>query len=246
MSEEADRSKTTVSTAEESKVATQEAPGARSSEARKTKAQDSGDGSKSKVDRVPEETIGKSEATGRGAADGEGTKKPASASKSDPAKSAKAATKGSTDEANRKSALKKEVVEHALKKAGKKDKEKQHYFKRKLNSITGDKSNGEALSFIVAAIIFVIIASFIDNPAARKRLMPEYRIINNHLFDMQNDFSTALIISLRKKHQYSAHSQPRKRFLTQDEYNQNLIDKMFSADFFARHGLTDIVAGSKA
>ena len=75
--------------------------------------------------------------------------------------------------------------------------------------------------------------------------MPEYRIINNHLFDMQNDFSTALVISLRKKHQYSAHSQSRKRLLTQDEYNQNLIDKMFSADFLARHGLTDAVMGGK-
>ena len=136
-------------------------------------------------------------------------------------------------------------MEQALKKAGKKDKEKQHYFKRKLTAITGDKSNGEALSFIVAAIIFVIIASFVDNPAARRRLSPEYRIVNNHLFDMQSDFSTALIVNLRKKHQYSAHSQSKKRFRTQDEFNQNLIDKLFNEDFLTRHGLADVVVGGK-
>lgn len=111
MSEEADRSKTTISTAEESKVATQEAPEARSSEAKKIEARDSPDGTKSKVDRVLEETVGKSEAIEGGATDGESTKKLASASASDPAKSAKAVAKASNGEASTKPALKREVVE---------------------------------------------------------------------------------------------------------------------------------------
>ena len=54
MSEEAERSKTTISKAEESKVVTQEAPKARPEEERKTTRQDGTDGIKSKVTSVPE------------------------------------------------------------------------------------------------------------------------------------------------------------------------------------------------
>ena len=56
--------------------------------------------------------------------------------------------------------------------------------KRKLDSLVGQKGNHEALSFILAAIVFLVIASFIEDPLARKRLKPEYRILNNHLYDM--------------------------------------------------------------
>ena len=101
----------------------------------------------------------------------------------------------------------------------KKEKEKQHYLKRKFNSIVGEKGNSEALSFILAAVFFVLIASFFDDPLARTRLKPEYRVINNHLFDMQTDFSTALIVHLRKKHQYSSQSQKKKATYTLHEYN---------------------------
>ena len=119
--------------------------------------------------------------------------------------------------------------------------------KRRFNSIVGDKSNNEALSFILAAVVFAIVASFFEDPLARRRHTPEYRTINNHLYDMQTDFGTALIVHLRKKHQYSAHSQRRSRsYRTLEDYNQGLVDKVFNEEFLSEHGLDDVIVGGKA
>ena len=55
---------------------------------------------------------------------------------------------------------------------GKDKKEKPHYLKRKFNSIVGENRNNDAISFIIAAIFFALIANFIEDPMARKRLSP--------------------------------------------------------------------------
>ena len=107
----------------------------------------------------------------------------------------------------------------AQKKTGKTEQDRGHYLQRKFKAVVGEKGNGEALSFIVAACVFLVIATWIDDPMARRRLSPEYRVLNNHLFDMQTDFSTALLVHLRKGHQHSSKTQRKKRLLTRDEYN---------------------------
>ena len=137
----------------------------------------------------------------------------------------------------------------ALKKAASKGKEKEkpHYLKRRFNSIVGEKSNNEALSFIMAAVLFAVLASFFEDPLARRRHTPEYRILNNHLYDMQTDFGTALIVHLRKKHQYGAGSRGRGRSQsTLEEYNQGVVDKLFNEEFLSQHGLDDVIVGGKA
>ena len=80
----------------------------------------------------------------------------------------------------------------------KKKVEKKSYFQKKMNQVMGNPNNNDAITFIFCAIIFAVVIAYFEDPLAKARQKPEYKIINNHLFDMQSDFSTAMIFHIRK------------------------------------------------
>ena len=63
----------------------------------------------------------------------------------------------------------------------------------------GNPGNNDAITFIFCAVIFAFVISYFEDPLARARQKPEYKLINNFLYEAQSDFSTAIILHIRKK-----------------------------------------------